>query len=145
MATCVEEVALKTLPKKQKSKPKQLSTHNAVIKARSELKTASNNLENSASDTNKDRVKKAKNNLQIAYDTATAEYIQGQINNISNKHYSQKHSAAWKTINEITGRKDKPTVIVKGGTAEKRKEGWLNHFKKLLGESPEIQSGIPKV
>ena len=49
------------------------------------------------------------------------------------------------SVNEITGRKDKPTVTVQGGSAEKRNEGWLHHFKKLLGEAPSVTPNLPRI
>ena len=91
------------------------------------------------------KLKQARTNLQDAYDNATVDFIQGKIDQISHLHVSKQHSAAWKAINEITGRKDRPSITTKGGSTKKRKDNWLDHFKKLLGESPPTTPNIPKV
>jgi exonuclease III len=145
VTTCVEEVATSTLPQKTKTGFKGISSHDSVKTAHSELANANQKYENSPLNRNRDIVRKARKNLQDAYDNATADFIQGKINNITHLHTSQQHSAAWRTINEITGRKDNPTATIKGGSQEKRKEEWLNHFKKLLGESPRVSANLPKI
>ena len=145
LTTCVEEVAVNTLPKRVKRKMKSLSALESINKARDDLKTANIHHNNTPSESTKRSVKKARDKLQTAYDTATAEHLQEQINNLSALHSSHKHSAAWKAVNEITGRKDKPSVTVQGGSAAKRNEGWLNHFKKLLGEAPKVTPNLPRI
>ena len=67
-------------------------------------------------------------------------FIQGKINSISSIHVSRQHSAACKVINELTGRKDHPSIQLKGGSPEKRREHWLNHFKSLLGNQPVLNT-----
>ena len=145
LTQCVEEVAVSTLPKRVKRKVKSLSSLEAINKAREELQAANNRNTDSPSASTKEAVKKARDKLQAAYDTATAEELQEQINNLTALHTSHKHAAVWKSVNEITGRKDKPTVTVQGGSAEKRNEGWLHHFKKLLGEAPSVTPNLPRI
>ena len=70
--------------------------------------------------------------------TAESLFIQGKIDSINNLHISNQHSEAWKVINEITGRKDHPSIQLKGGSPEKRRENWLNHFRSLLGNPPVL-------
>ena len=65
--------------------------------------------------------------MDDAYLNAEAMFIQGKIDAISNFHISHQHSAAWKIINELSGRKDHPSIQLKGGSPEKRRENWLNH------------------
>eukprot|EP00111_Clytia_hemisphaerica_P013463 TCONS_00039544-protein len=67
-------------------------------------------------------------------------FIQGKINSISILHVSHQHSAAWKTINDLTCRKDHPSIQLKGGSPDKRRENWLNHFKTLLGNQPILNT-----
>ena len=92
------------MPKRKKRKVKSLSTQDSINKARDELLEANNLHTQSSTAMTKEKVRTARTRLQTAYDIATAE----------------EHSAAWKAMNEITGRKDKPTVTVQGGTADKR-------------------------
>ena len=79
--------------------------------------------------------------LDEAYANAETEFIQGKINNISQQYSAHQHATAWSTINELTGRKAKPSIRLKGGSSVKRKDNWLSHFKSLLGEKPITTSG----
>ena len=45
-------------------------------------------------------------------------------------------TAAWPTINDLAGRKSKPSIRIKGESAEKRKESRLSYFLNLLGGQP---------
>ena len=85
-------------------------------------------------------VTKGQKQLVDTYATAKAEFIQGKINNITHHHVAKQHAAAWKTINELTGCKSKPSIKLKEGFQENRKASWLSHFKSLLGEQPNIPS-----
>ncbi|KAI8478071.1 hypothetical protein Bbelb_441920, partial [Branchiostoma belcheri] len=82
----------------------------------------------------------AQKHLDDAYAKAEAEVIQEKIDRIAHLHVTKQHDAAWKTINELTGRKSKPTVKLKGGSPEERKDNWLAHFKSLLGSSTRTPS-----
>ena len=145
LSECVEEIAVNTLPKRKKRKAKSLSAQESINKAREELLEANSRHAQNPTARTKETAKRARTKLQTAYDIATAEELQEQINHLSSLHISHQHSAAWKAVNEITGRKDKPTVTVQGGSAEKRNEGWLKHFKELLGEAPKVTPNIPRI
>ena len=62
------------------------------------------------------------------------------MDQISRQHTSNQPAAAWKTINELTGRKHKHSIKLKGGSPENRKENWISHFRSLLGEKPKTPS-----
>ena len=140
ITSCVEEVALNSFPRRKKnlSTQRSLSALESITQAREEFHMQNNNFLLSPTEIAKAKVDKARNNLQTAYDTATSELPQENIDNISSLHASKQHSAAWKTINEITGRKDKPSTFVKGGSAEMHKEDWLRHFNKLLEKPSKL-------
>ena len=89
----------------------------------------------------------AKKELDDAYLSAEADYINGKINDISSFHISKGHHAAWTTIKEVPGKSSKQTIRVKGGSSEKRTENWLDHFKNLLGKKPNLPASVslPKV
>ena len=124
------------MPKKTKRKRKQLSENDLVIAARNEYdKAKAKHLSRATRRTSK-RLAEAQKHLDEAYLTAEASFIQGKIDSISHLHLSNQHSAAWKTINELSGRKDHPSIQLKGGSPEKRKDNWLTHFKSLQGDPP---------
>ena len=100
------------------------STQDKINKARDKLHLANTAYTNQPTAEAKVSVQKARETLQTAYDIATAEELQEKINKVSVLHTTHQHSTAWKKIDKITGRKDKPMLTVPGGTAQKRKEGW---------------------
>ena len=136
LISSVEEIALDTLPKRNKKKETPLNSHHLVKRARQELFQAQREYETNHIIPIKRKVRRAQQFLDRAYATAEAEYIQGQIKSISKLHKEKKHTAAWKTINSITGRKSKPSITIKGGSTPKRLENWSGHFSKLLGQPP---------
>ena len=50
----------------------------------------------------------------------------------------QKYREAWKTVNDISGRKKSKEGQVAGSSPEERVNTWFSHFKKLLGEPPDV-------
>ena len=127
-----EEVALSTLPKKPKSRKNPLSLDTNVTEARENLKKILSIYHSHPSRTNNDKLTAAKKSLDNAYFEAEEAFISGKIDDISNLHINQQHSAAWKTINELSGKGSKsPTTT--GTSGEKRLENWLSHFESLLG------------
>ena len=89
---------------------------------------------------------KAQIMLDEAYAIAEADYIQGEINKIKELHTAKQHAASWKVINDLSGRKEKPSIRIKGGSPLKRKSNWLHHFKSLLGNPPKLsQQPLPKL
>ena len=89
--------------------------------------------------TNKVKLAACKCALDNAYSDAEVAFINGKINELSSLHINQ-HSAARKTVNELSGKGCKPpTPTLKVGCREKRLENWLSHFKNLgkLATLPE--------
>ena len=84
----------------------------------------------------------AKKSLDKAYVDAQVDFVNGKIDELTNFHINQQHSAAWKTINELSGKGSKPSPTIKGGSREKRLENWLSHFKNFLGKSATIPTNI---
>ena len=136
ITSAVEEVALETLPKKPKKKNTPINSHHLVKEARKELLDAQREYTDNHTIPTKRKVRKAQQFLDRAYATAQAEFIQGQNKAIGKLHKEKKHAAAWKTINQLTGRKSKSSITIKGGSSPKRLENWVGHFKKLLGQPP---------
>ena len=59
---------------------------------------------------------------------------------------AKKYHAAWKTIGEISGKRSKPTIRIKGGSSNKRMSNLVDHFKNLLGKAPKVSvnMNLPK-
>ena len=145
MITANNEIALSPLPKKTKSKPMQFSTHQLVALARDKLEDFSRQYDQNPTSELKGKITQSKKELEAAYTSALTEYIEGKITSLKSLHINKQHSAAWEVVNEITGRKDKPSPIIKGGSQSARKENWTDHFKNLLGEPSHVTNEIPKV
>ena len=141
-----EEIALTSRPKKPKSKGKPIHSAQNVVDARSNLNDISSIYHAHPSRANKNKLAAAKKSIDEAYLQAEADYINGKIADISNLHISRQHSAAWKTIGDLTGKDSKPTIMIKGGSKVKRLENWATHFKNLLGKPPNLPSNrtLPK-
>ncbi|CAH3107679.1 unnamed protein product, partial [Porites lobata] len=58
---------------------------------------------------------------------------------IEASHEAQKYGEAWKVVNEISGRKRAKEGQVEGSSPEERVTTWFTHFKKLLGNPPEVE------
>ena len=145
--TASEEIALSSLPKRQKHKHTPINSADIVVTAREKLKRVSSEYHTMPTRSRKKSLESAKKALDNAYLDAEADYIKGKIADISDLHINQKHSAAWKTINDITGRKTKPVVVTKGGSKQARINIWLSHFKNLLGNPPPLpeNSQLPRM
>ena len=140
-----EEIALASLPRKPKRKAVNLSTHQEVILARDKIETLSKQLQQNPSQQLRSQVTQSKRDLEAAYTLAQAEYIEGKIADLKLLHINKQHAAAWSVINEITGRKDKPSPIIKGGSQKARMQNWTYHFKSLLGDPSPVEDVLPKV
>ena len=75
------------------------------------------------------------------------KHFNGKINELSYLHINHQHSAAWKTVNELSGKGCKPATTLKGGCREKRLENWVSHFKNLLGKPATLPENktLPKL
>jgi len=135
-----KQVSLSLLPKKQKVKKKHLFENELLLEARKTLVEAKLKHQRRPTRTTSKSLSNAQKSLDDAYLNAEAMFIQGKINSISNLHVSNQHTAAWKIINELSGRKDHPSIQLKGGSPEKRREHWLNHFKSLLSNPPLLNT-----
>ena len=131
-----EHVCLSILPKKTKVKKKQIFQDDLVTIARQNLLEAKTKHQARVTRKTTKNLANAQKALDEAYLNAESLYIQGKIDSISNLHTSNQHSLAWKVINELTGRKENPSIQLKGGSPEKRRENWFNHFQSLLGNPP---------
>ena len=142
LTTITEEVASSLLPKKQKVTRFSPSTTELVELAREKLKQSSLEYHRSPSVLHKVSLTIAQRELDEAYLQAEADYINGKISDLANLHITKQHHAAWKTISEISGKRSKPSVRLKGGSQAKRLSNWANHFGSLLGKEPKLPDNI---
>ena len=142
LSKITEEVAKEMLPKKEKSTPFVPSTARVVELARDKVKCRSKQYHQNPSVLNRVSLTLAKRELDDAYLQAEADFINGKITNLASMHISKQHHAAWKTISEISGKRSKPTIRLKGGSQSKRLANWAKHFGDLLGKEPKLPDNI---
>ena len=90
------------------------------------------------SSSNKIILQTAKKSLNKAYLDAQLDFVNGKIDELTNFHINQQHSAAWKTINKFSGKGSKPSPMIKGSS----RENWLSRFRNLLGKPATIPTNI---
>ena len=131
LSTATVNTATAMLPKK-KSAAKNTPSHTQIVsEARDKLKSASLIYHAKPSILKKVALITAKKNLDNAYIESEADYINGKIAEIEHLHITKQHSAAWKTISEISGKSSKPAIRLKGGSSASRLSNWTEHFKNL--------------
>ena len=123
------------LPTKKAAAKNTPSRIQIVSEARDKLKSASLIYHAKPSILKKVALITAKKNLGNAYIESEADYINGKIAEIEHLH-----SAAWKTISEISGKSSTPAIRLKGGSSASRLSNWTDHFKHLLGKEPTAPS-----
>ena len=136
LSTATVNTATAVLPKKKAAAKSTPSRTHIVYEARGKLKSASLVYHAKPSILKKVALITAKKNLDNSYIESEADYINGKIAEIEHLHITKQHSAAWKTISEISGKSSKPPIRLKGGCSASRLSNWTDHFKNLLGKEP---------
>ena len=92
-------------------------------------------------------MEEAKNELDKAYNTEQRKYVEEKISIIKEAHVNHQARLVWRTVNEVTERKNSKLGRIKANSPEERVKLWLNHFKQLLGQPPVVddQPLIPKI
>jgi hypothetical protein len=85
------------------------------------------------------KFKEAQTKLTEQYEREQAEYLQSKIDSIEKASTNQKSAIAWKTVNEISGRRGANTAKLKATSEEERLKLWKKHFEDLLGSTPKIK------
>ena len=67
------------------------------------------------------------------YENEQNDYIENKIEEIQNAATNKKSALAWKTVNEISGRKKTNKAKLKAKNEKERIDLWHNHFTNLLG------------
>ena len=76
--------------------------------------------------------------LKDTYEAEQTEFIQRKIDQITNAVSNKRSAVAWKSINEISGRKSCNRAKLKASSQEERVKLWKQHFQDLLGQPPQI-------
>ena len=87
---------------------------------------------------NAQKHKKAQNERSKAYLKEQTEYIQDQINQIRTFVEDRQSRIAWPTVNEVSKRNSISRDKLRATNQEERIHTWKEHFKNLLGKSPEV-------
>ena len=131
-----EEAAKELLPTKKRRGRKQYSQDSRVVQARATVQEACQNYEDDACTANQNLLRKAKENLEAAYNAATEEDLEELVRKVEGAHDSHQHAESWKIINEISDRKTAKQGKIKGTCKKDRLNKWYNHFSDLLGKEP---------
>ena len=119
------------LPKKKQKKWTNLHLSEQVCQSRDRLRKALDSGNQRSIDT-------AKEDLQQAYKSAEECLISTQVHIIETSSFSGKHAAAWRALNEVTGRKNTAPAVNLQGNVEQRKKQWKDYFPSLLGKPPNV-------
>ena len=109
-----------------------------IMKKRDDLKSAV--LRRNADPTRENRYlyRCAESALKEAYGAEQTSFIQAKIDTITNAAANKQAATAWKTINQISGRKSCSKSKLKAQDQTERIGKWKKHFEDLLGKQPTI-------
>ena len=93
------------IPLKEKVKLKVPWENETVTGKREQLKKLAQMKNRNATRANVKKHKQAQKDLKTTYLNEKQKHIQSQIDRIENASENKQFSLAWKTVNEITGRK----------------------------------------
>ena len=128
----------KFVPLKKKRRRDLISQHPDIQRARLKLKNADMELQLHQSHDNEDSKKIAKEELKTTYKRLREEEVTKLARKIEAEYGGRRYGAAWKVINEITGRKRSKEGLVKGKTPQERVDAWFSHYHSLLGTAPVV-------
>ena len=127
------------IPPKVKSKKRNNWESEEIGRMRKEVQEAAKTNSANPSNENKTKLKEAQAKLNATYEKEQAEFLQNKINDIEKAASNKMSAVAWKTVNEISGRKSANTAKLKASSEEERLKLWKKHFEDLLGTPPKIK------
>ena len=133
-----KEIASNTIPLKPKVKKRKPWETEEIRQRRKDLHTAAKLCNTYSSPENSSQFNNARSALENAYEVEQTKYLQNKINIISNTASNKKSAEAWKTVNEISGRKSGNRAKLKASSQKERVKLWEKHFQDLLGKPPQI-------
>ena len=109
-----------------------------ILSKRTSLKNASALQRANPNVNNLKKVKQAKKDLRLSYEQEQAAYVQSKIDEIKSAADNKQSALAWKTVNEISGRKKTTKAKIKANDQAERVSKWKDHFQNLLGNPPNV-------
>uniref|UniRef100_A0A1I8JMH7 Reverse transcriptase domain-containing protein n=1 Tax=Macrostomum lignano TaxID=282301 RepID=A0A1I8JMH7_9PLAT len=123
----VEDAAV-LLPRRQSNHLKALWDRDLIIsKARRHVQSTA-----ALHGHDSDQASAARDELQRIYAQRTEAFIEEAVSEIQLATDNCRHSAAWRAINQLTGRKPRPNTIVGADSTEHRKALLATHYRELL-------------
>ena len=102
------------------------------------MKTASKSYRKNPTNTNTIKLKKAPDQLTGIYLKEQTEYVQNQIDNISDSVKDRQSMIAWQTKNEVSRRKSTTKAKLKVANQQERIKLWKQHVENLLGNPLKV-------
>ena len=127
------------MPKRGKTKRSSISKHPEIIPIREIVDKAHKAYTESLNNYNKEKWKTALQELYDTYERIREEEAMQKIEQIENAMDGQRFREAWKAVNELSGRKNAKDGQVAGESPEERINTWFTQFRKLLGNTPEVE------
>ena len=140
--TACREAAAAVIPQKTRVKKRKPWENDNIGKERQHLHQAQQVKDSSPTTENINRFKEAQISLKEAYKLEKTNYLERKISQIRTSATNKQSAEAWKTINEITGRKSSNCSRLKANDQEERIELWKNHFEDLLGKPPQVANDV---
>ena len=139
------ETAEKLLTQAPKCKREAQNLEPRVVKARAEVEEAYKKYSEAKDDESLHAEYKAKKEvLYGAYAQIQQEELTRKVKEVEEANASSNHGAAWKLINDITGKSSTQSSKLKASSSEERVKLWHKYFKNLLGNPPNTDgSGTP--
>ena len=131
------------IPKKVKSKQKNISMDLRITEARKRTNKSIKTFVDNPSDENRDKMNVDKKQLNQIYDKVKEEQFEKVINDLDEHSKNARPKQCWKLINQLSGRKSIKQGIIKANNKQDRINKWYNHFQSLLGKEP-IVNGQPE-
>ena len=140
-----KEATESLIPKKTRVRKNDTSDDARVTKARKEVQEAFVIFQQSQTPDNEIQLQRSKASLQRAYEAVLEGELTNEIDKLEKLDNTRKHREAWKSINNISGRKKGKTGILEGKNKEERVQNWHKHFKDLLGREPQTSNNHEEI
>ena len=136
--TAIKETAFDTIPLKPKVKKHTPWENREICEKREQLHKAANVKQSNPSPENTAYYENALSDLKEAYKLEQTKYLERQIDYITNAVDNQKAAAAWKVVNEISGKKSCNSSKLKASSQEERVSYGRNTSKIYYSLSPGV-------
>ena len=109
-----------------------------IINDREAITSAHKELVKEKCQSNRTLYKQKKIEMFQMYKVIKDEEMEKKVIVIEQADLGMRYLESWNLINEISGRKDTQSSQLNGNNAEDRVVLWYEHFRKLLGNLPEV-------